>query len=414
MDVGSSLVERLVCHRRLPLIAGLDAVRPAVHVWEFGHEGFRVLGIVHADADAYPPQLWKRHGLVPSLAWHPHEPTLVVTGSAGLLRWTPDVAAIPGWASAGAGYRYVAFSPDGRTLLASPTSSRDRGEAWRWSDALDLDTGAVQFGPGWDTAVVQHPGGGLLVALSSDQGATDVLFARPGEGVAASFRVLRDVIVLDVDGYAAPVFSDDGRYLAVRGNAYVQSLDVFAFPSMRKVLHTTLGAPNPGYPYPPEWLEEQSTWSRYNVAFAPKSAVLLVGTPAGHVIEVDLDGDQVLEHEVASAPVSALAIMSTGKLVIADRSGQMHVRDAPGTSRHGAGPADDLVARANVEEFLAATTELPASADLEAALVRHDGQRTWNSDDLAHVTNAQDDDPTWLRLHAEINTHFTKSQSHEP
>jgi hypothetical protein len=412
--VTGSFVERLVCHARLPLIAGLDAVRPAVHVWESGPDGLRELSIVHADADAYPPEPWKRHGLVPSLAWHPHEPSLVVTGSAGLQRWTPDGTAMLGSTSVGAGYRYVAFSPDGRTLWASPTSSLDRDEAWRRSDALDLATGAVRLGPGWDTGVVQHPGGGLVVALSSDQGATDVLFARPGEGIAANFRVLRDAIVLDVDGYVAPVFSDDGRYLAIRGNAYVQSLDVFAFQSMRKVLHTTLGEPYPGYPYPPEWLAEQSRWSRHNVAFAPQSAVLLVGTSAGGVVEVDLDSGQVFEHEVASASVSALAVTSTGRLVIADRSGRVHVRTVPRDTGHGTRPADATVARASVEEFLAATAELPDDADLEASLVRHDGQRTWSSDDLAQVTETQDDDPTWLRLRAAANTHFTGTQSDQP
>ena len=251
------------------------------------------------------------------------------------------------------------------------------------------------------------------MTLSSDQGATDVLFARPDEGVPASMRVLRHAIILDVDGYEAPVFSGDGRYLAIRGNAYVQSLDVFEFPTMRKVLHTTLGEPYPGYPYPPEWLEDQARWSRHNIAFAPRSGVLLVGTSRGGILDIDLEDARVSEHGVASAPVSALAVLSTGQLVVADRSGRLAVMDVPGNTdrdTHLAG----TVARARVEEFLAATTELPDGADLDTSLVRHDGQRTWSSDDLQTVTTAEDVDPTWLRLQAAINTNRQERNERQP
>jgi hypothetical protein len=89
-------------------------------------------------------------------------------------------------------------------------------------------------------------------------------------------------------------------------------------------------------------VEEQSRWSRYSIAFAPKPAALLVGTSQGRVVEIDLDGGEVFEHEAASTSVTAL----------------------------------------------------PDDADLETALVRHDGQRAWRSDDLAQVTHAQDDEPT--------------------
>jgi hypothetical protein len=249
------------------------------------------------------------------------------------------------------------------------------------------------------------------VALSSDQGATDVLFARPDTGIPASMRVFRDAIVLDVDGHETPVISEDGRYLAIRGNAYVQSLDVFEFPTMRKVLHTTFGEPYPGYPYPPEWLEEQALWSRHNIAFAPRSQVLLVGTSRGGILEIDLDDPQPSEHDVASAPVSALAVMSTGHLVVADRSGQLEVMDVPGTAGRHTRPTSTAVAGTRVEEFLAATTELPDDADLDESLVRHDGQRIWNSDDLQTVTTAEDADPTWPRLQAAINTHRQENQN---
>jgi hypothetical protein len=403
--VGGSFVERLACHGRLPLIAGLDAARPAVHVWRFGPAGLRPLGVIDADAAAYPPEAWERYRLIPSVAWHPHEPSLVLTGEAGLRRWTLDgVSAVVGSPSS-AGYRDVAFSPDGRTLWASPSSSLDEDAAWQSSDALDLATGALRAGPRWDTGVVEHPGGGLVVTLSSDQGATDVLFARPDDGAPASLRVFGHAIILDVDGYEVPVFSADGRYLAIRGNAYVQSLDVFEFPTMRKVLHTTLGEPYPGFPYPSEWLEEQALWSRHNIAFASRSGALLVGTPWGSVLEIDLENERASEHGVTAAPVSALAVMSTGQLVLADRSGQLAVMDAPGNVPLDDRPASATAARERVEEFLSATTELPEDADLDTSLVRTDGRRTWNSDDLETVTTADEADPTWLRLQAAINAY---------
>ena len=232
-----------------------------------------------------------------------------------------------------------------------------------------------------------------------------MLFARPGSGSPASMRVLRDAIILDVDGYEAPAISDDGRYLAIRGNAYVQTLDVFEFPSLGRVLHTTFGAANPGYPYPAEWLAEQALWSAHNIAFAPGSGVLLVGTDRGGILEIDLDEQRVSEHDVASAPISALAVMSTGQLVVADRSGRVEVMDAPGDAARRTRLGGAGAARTRVEEFLAGTTELPDDADLDEALVRHDGQRIWNADDLETVTTAEDADPTWLRLRAAINTH---------
>jgi hypothetical protein len=113
---------------------------------------------------------------------------------------------------------------------------------------------------------------------------------------------------------------------------------------------------------------------------------------------------------VACAPVSALAVMSKGRLVVADRSGQLAVIDAPGHAGRDVRAAAAAVARARVEEFLAATTELPDDADLDTLLVRHDGQRTWNSDDLDTVTTADDADATWLRLQAALNTHRQETQ----
>lgn len=50
VQVGSG-VEQLVCHPRLPLVAGLDSERPAVHVWDCRE--LRDLGTVGADSAVY-------------------------------------------------------------------------------------------------------------------------------------------------------------------------------------------------------------------------------------------------------------------------------------------------------------------------------------------------------------------------
>ncbi|GIE85910.1 hypothetical protein [Actinoplanes regularis] len=407
-----SFVERLVCHSRLPLIAGLDAGRPAVHVWECGSDGLRRVGITDPDAAAYPAESWERAGLVPAFTWHPYEPRLILTGVAGLRVWTPDGAGAVPQSPADHSYHSVAFSPDGRTLWASPSSLLDEEEAWQRSDTLDLATGALRLGPRWDTDVVEHPGGGLVVTLASDQGATYVLFARPDGDAPARMRIVRHAIILDVDGYEAPTFSDDGRYLALRGNSYVHSLDVFELPAMRKVLGTTLGDPYPGYPYPPAWLEEQERWSHHNVVFAPRSGTILLGTAQGTIATIGLDDGRVSEHEHSSVPISALAITSRGRLVVADRSGRITVMNAPGDEARESRQARAAVAREVAERLLAATSELPDDADLDESLIRHDGERTWSSGDLETVTTAEEADPTWLRLRAAINTH--RRQREEP
>jgi hypothetical protein len=181
-----------------------------------------------------------------------------------------------------AAYRYLAFSPDGQTLWAfpSPEAMQDR---WRHSsDAIDLASGTVRAGWGWDTGVARHPGGGLVLTFQSDQGATYGLFARVDQDTRpAAMRVLSRALILDCDGYETPVFSADGRHFAIRGNAYDNSVEVFEFPSLTRVLATTLGEPSPGYPYPAEWLAQMRAWSRHNLAFGAEPGVLWVGTPTG-------------------------------------------------------------------------------------------------------------------------------------
>jgi hypothetical protein len=68
-----------------------------------------------------------------------------------------------------------------------------------------------------------------------------------------------------------------------------------------------------------------------------------------------------------------------------------------------------MTAQDRVGAFLATTTVLPDEADLDTDLVRTDGVRIWDSDDLDQVTTTDETDPTWLRLRAAINTYQTRS-----
>ena len=201
--------------------------------------------------------------------------------------WTPaglsELEGLPPTAA----YRSLAFSPDGHTLWASP-SSGDEGNAWESSDSLDLASGTVGAGPHGDTGVAAHPAGGLVAALCSDQGATLGLFARVDqESTPAAMRVLRRALILDADGYETPILSADGRHFAIRGNAYENSLEAFEFPSLDRVLATTLGEPNPGYPYAQKWLDQMRAWSRHNIAFGALPGVLWVATPTGTLVKVE-------------------------------------------------------------------------------------------------------------------------------
>ena len=114
-----------------------------------------------------------------------------------------------------------------------------------------------------------------------------------------------------------------------------------------------------------------------------------------------------VEHDVlAGSPVSALAATATGELVLASGGGELMLvsvwSDLEETRATGDGDASTAAASA-VSEFLDATSEVPDGGDLEEHLVLTDGDRTWNSDDLATVDTAAAEDPTWLQLRAAIN-----------
>ena len=388
MRCGATL-ERLLCHPRLPLIVGWDTERPAIRIWEYAVGQLREIGAVGADSAVYDAIGYDRFKRTPSAAWHPGEPQLVIADGNSTACWTPSGITVIDGVPPTEYQREVAFSPDGQTLWLSPGG----GEAgWESSIALDLASGATAIGPRWDTGVAAYPGGGLLVTLQSDQGATLVLFSRDTEPV---LRPMRRALVLDCDGYETPIFSPDGRHFAVRGNAYDNSLEVFEFPSLRRVLGLTLGDPSPGYPYPQEWLDRMRAWSRHNVAFGPSPGVLWIGTPEGAVIEFEIDGKQVTEYEaLPGSMVTALTAAATGELIVAGRDGTLLV-----LSGGRADPAEAPTAA--VTEFLAGTSE--ASVIDMDQLDLTDGNRTWQPGDLETVTDVSDSDPSWLKIQAAMN-----------
>jgi hypothetical protein len=422
--VGSGArVEQLVSHQRLPLVAVLDSQRPAVHVWDCGGAELRELGTIGGDSptygDGHPwaarnPEIaidWDRRDRAPSVAWHPDQPLLLVASEGRVARWTPDGVSEMDGIATGAAYREIAFSPDGQALWASPSPEAKETPWEPCSDAIDLASGAVTSGRGWDTGIAAHPGGGLVATLRSDQGATLVIFARAGQaGTPPTMRVLRRAIILDADGYKTPVFSADGRRFAIRGNAYENSLEVFEFPSLDRAFALTLGEPNPGHPAPPQWREDYRAWSRQNIAFGTQPGVLWVGTPTGSLVELDLDNEHAVAHNVlAGSAVTALCATAAGGLLVATGAGDLALISVVADSVPSR-PADARTAQDLVAAFLDASPEVPADGDLENLLVLTNGTRTWAPDALKTVTAATSTDPTWLRLRAALNKAFTQEQ----
>jgi hypothetical protein len=145
-------------------------------------------------------------------------------------------------------------------------------------------------------------------------------------------------------------------------------------------------------------------WSRHNIAFGALPGVLWIGTPTGTLVQVDLDNQNVIEHDVlAGSPVTGLGATARGELVVASGGGDLVLVSvlAASTKAHAAN-SDTL--QAMVMAFLDSTSEIPDDGDLETHLVVTDGaRRTWEPDDLATVTSATATDPTWLQLQAAIN-----------
>ena len=400
-------VERLAAHPRLPLVAGLDSARPAVHIWDYGEGSLREAGTIGGDSAAHGAAIgWERRKRTPNVAWHPSEPVLLVASEGMATQWTlAGATRLDGLPSAAA-YRHLAFSPDGQALWASP-SAAPKVRPWQYySDAIDPVSGATTTSRGWDTGIATHPGGGLVTTLQSNQGATLVLFARVDqESTPTQMRTLRQALILDVDGYQAPVFSADGRHFAIRGNAYENTLSVFEFPSLNLVLATTLGEPSPGYPYPQEWLDQMRAWSRHNIAFGAQPGVLWAATPTGSLIEIDVSAERATGHDaLASARVTALSATTSGDLLTATADGDLILITVTADSARDRAPSP-LAPEALVAAFLGGTSDVPLDGNLEEHLVLTDGQRTWLHDDLETVETATPADPTWLQIQAAVNAH---------
>lgn len=395
--------ERLVPHPRLPLVAGLDAHRPAVQLWDLASSLPQSLTTIGTDQSNYDGDGWRRDQRTPDVSWHPEQPQLVVTDERGLHTWSNDGSSAVGRPPHDVAYRWIEFSPDGRTLWGFP-SSGDAESAWDFADAIDLASGTVRQVLPWDTGIVVHPGGRLVATLLSDQGATLVGFARVGGSTASErLSLLRRGLILDADGYQKPLFSPGGTYLAIRGNAYENTLDVFSFPALEQVLTVTLGAANPGFPVPTGWLEQMRAWSQHNVAFAAVSGAVLVGTPRGTVVEIDLHTLDAVDHDLlAGTPVTALAVLAGGDLVVADASGRLTTVPASVVN----GPVGEDAPRSPadvVSAFLDSTSDVDEDDAPWEHLDLSDGARTWISSDLHAVTNAADTDTAWLRLQAAVN-----------
>lgn len=357
-------VDRLICHPRLPLVAGEEYNDLVAHVWDFEGGQLREVGTISAAACG-------RHMTYRlAMAWEPGGSLLLaasngIAGAAGIAaRWTPaGVAGLDGLPPT-AGYSYLEFSPDGRALWASP--SRD-DPGWALSDIVDLGSGTIWAGQRWDTGVAVHPSGGLVATLASGAEATHVVFAQVDRGRApAAMRLLSRALKLDHDGYQPPVFSPDGRYLAIRGNSYGHSLDVFEFPSLRQVLSTDLEPRRPGMNADEQW-DWFCSWSRHNITFSAQPGVLWTGTPAGTLTETDLDSHQTASHDVLDgSPVTGLAATASGDLVAATRAGDLVLVSVP-ASRTTALAPDALQAQAAA--FQASTSVVPDDRDLWAHLV---------------------------------------------
>ena len=370
-------VGRLVCHPRLPLVVGIDTERFAARMWGWDGGGLRELS-------AFLPSTprnrltWARRVL--EVAWHPTEPTFVLAGPDGLLQWREEdgFQPLPG-APVEAAYRCLAFSPDGTTVWASPSSAGGE-EAWDKSDALDWATRTLVTGlPGWDTDVVEHPAGGLLTTLHSDQGATLVLFAD------SKFQVLRRALILDVDGYGAPVFSADGRFFAIRGNSYEHHAQVFEFPSLRRELVLPLGDG-----------DSYDSWSFHNLAFVADT--LLIGTPQGTIAQLSVDQSRFVVHDlVGGKSITALAVGADGSVLVAADGLRLLEPGVFETIVDRQPPRAELVAA-----FLEGTSIAGDFSNFEEALDLTDGTQSFGSDVL-DKTEADSDDPTWLQIRAQLN-----------
>ena len=305
-----------------------------------------------------------------------------------MVSWTPDGVVEMDDLPPTAAYRVVAFSPDGEGLWATPSSER-KHEAWSevyYSDVLDPYSGTVHIGPGWHTGIAVHPSGELVATPQGDDiEGTIVVFARVDDETApTTMRRLDRVLNLNIDNYETPIFSVDGRHLAIRGYNN-NSLDVFGFPSLQHELTATIDLRG----HQPEYAPRP-----HDIAFGAQPGVLWLGTTDGILVEIDLDEHHTTGHDVLNGhPATALATTSAGDLVVATANGDLLLLSAQAGPEKTRTPDDDAV-RATATAFLDTTTEIPDDTILRMSF----DLRTWELDKRAIAKKS-----AWLRLRAAID-----------
>jgi WD40 repeat protein len=431
-------LHRLRFHPTLPLLATVDSLRMAVHVWTWRNGDLLKLASLGAPEVERPSPR-----ITLDVSWHPSQPLLALTGLGGVELWLcppegearslgvrgiiPDeeraVEDIICWKYGEDGlketvtqtrtirreppaYSFAGFSPTGSMLWASP-SENPEGDRDGWgSDWFSAEQGATgsKFWR-WDTDLVLHPEGVLMAAFESNQGATLLRFASVAKGPDGErLQTWRRAQVIDVDGYEGLTFSPRGDRFLYRGNAYEDVGYVHEFPSL-KLLAVV--------PFMPEG-EDRKSWSqrldrllpetwrrlywshRENLVFSPDGESLLMGLVSGHLAEVDL-ATMTLRGtaRIHAGPLCALRVRHRdGLLAVADFEGLLRLYRLPHT------PASpDTTARPLTEAFLAATEPAPGRAGWDD-LKLTDGEREWGEEALEG--DLPDNAPTWARLGAMI------------
>lgn len=135
--------------------------------------------------------------------------------------------------------------------------------------------------------------------------------------------------------------------------------------------------------------------SAHSVAFAG-AGMLLVGTPTGAVVDVDVADAVAVEHDVLEGgAVAALAVTADTHAAVAGKAGTLtlvHLDGAPPVD--DAGPVRDA--------FVSTCVALPDGHDLDRDLELTDGVETWGAQELA-ATSSSRQDPPWLQLRAFVN-----------
>jgi WD40 repeat protein len=326
-----------------------------------------------AGEDSASPAQDRAGPRVNDVAWHPHGDLLAVAAEGraielweggclvktigrrpipGRVRGIPTGIGRPGEALipltfmmdiplAEQGYDALAFSADGRRLVASLRGEDPQGHDP--TEVYDVATGAL-VGSFWrsDTTLALHPEGEILATISSDQMATSIRFGR----LIETFESYDAELNAFGDGYARLLFSPAGDAFAIVGHAYYFGVRVYRFPSCQVIFeadceswedirraywqrHQTKepGCPGAGKDDPPSGFLVGLPDSRDRIAFTPDGRHLLVGATRGAVVEVDMSsGQPVRAHQVHDDPVTALDLSPAFPLLAsADSEGRIRL-----------------------------------------------------------------------------------------